>query len=154
MPSKTSAFSFSLFFLLLSVRGTEFCYKTSALPFVWRVKWIFTAWLKGTCSGIRGDWRWSLTQSDDLKWHGGLKVCCLAFSSSSEDMLSLLWCVLTTRKRGEPRVPFLPLSGAYWVAKTPAQVEVIITRMIDASTEQVRSVERRKLLLEEKLKFW
>lgn len=21
------------------------------------------------------DWRWSLTQSDHLKWHGGLKVC-------------------------------------------------------------------------------
>lgn len=39
------------------------------------MKWVFTAWLEGTCSETCGDRRWSLTRCDHLKWHGGLKVC-------------------------------------------------------------------------------
>lgn len=72
-----------------------------------------------------------------------LSSCQPAFSSSCEDMLSLLWGALTRRSRGEPRLMLLLSSRVYWVAEMPAQVEVIIERVIDASWEQVGSGESR-----------
>lgn len=69
--------------LLLSVWGTELCYQSYDLHLLRRVKCVFTAWLEGTCSETCGDRRWSLTQCDHLRWHGGLKVCLRAAQLSA-----------------------------------------------------------------------
>lgn len=42
---------------LLSVWGTEPCYKSYELHLLRCVKWVFTAWLEGTCSQTCGDRR-------------------------------------------------------------------------------------------------
>ena len=125
-------FPFPLSFSL----GSRACYKSFGLYLLQLVKWVFTAWLEGTCSGACGDWRWSLTQFDHLNWHGGLKVC-LRAAHLPEDTLSLLWGVLTRHSRGNRGCGPL-FSRVYWVAGMTAQVEVITGRDIDASWEQVR----------------
>lgn len=67
--------------------------KCTGLHFVQSVKWVFTASLEGTCSKLCGDWRWSLSLwPSKMTWGSkSLFPHRTAFSSSSEEMISLLW---------------------------------------------------------------
>lgn len=80
--AKKNCFFFSPFPCSSSFQS-ELCYKTYDLHLSRCVKWVFTAWLEGTCSETCGDRRWSLTRCDHLRWHGGLKVCLRAAQLSA-----------------------------------------------------------------------